>query len=91
MTPQLSANIPMVRSWSIALAMLGLMTVFGPASVQARPSNSVETDYYADRQKTRLVGHTELLCSGGVVRQGRRTSFFTRTSSPCGRAGANPQ
>ena len=81
----------MVRSWPIALAMVGLMAVFGPAPVQALTSKSVETDFFADPQKTRQVGHTELLCSGRFVRQGRTTPFFTRTSSPCGRAGANPR
>ena len=81
----------MMRSWSAVLAMAGMVAVFGPAPVQARTLKSVETDYYADRQKTRQVGHTELLCSGGFVRQGRTTPFFTRTSSPCGPDRASPR
>jgi hypothetical protein len=67
------------------LAALGVaLALAGPAA--ARPGADVTTDYYADAAKTKWVGMTELTCGGGIIRQGRRTAFYTRSSDSCGRA-----
>lgn len=68
----------------LALALLaGAFTLGVPETAQALPSNEVTTTYYSDASKTDVVGERILLCSGGWISWGIKTSYATQYSVSC--------
>ncbi len=65
-------------------AVLASVAVFATAvPAAARPGHDVEVDFFAEPAMTTQVGSQTLSCGGGVTHTGRRTAFYSRSSSPC--------
>ncbi|BAZ40577.1 hypothetical protein NIES4101_65380 [Calothrix sp. NIES-4101] len=53
------------------------------SAVEALPSQEVETTYYSNASKTKVVGGSILSCYGGFKKWGKQTQYKTRFISPC--------
>lgn len=73
------------KAFGVALLML---VAAGPAA--ARSPNDVTTTYFADSAKTKWVGEVELTCGGGIIKFGRTSAFFKRSSDSCAQARMTP-
>ena len=67
---------------TLVLGLATLSMLYGIAAY-ALPSKSVYRTYYSNAQKTHVVGHYTLSCSGAHHSSGKVTNYSNSTSTPC--------
>ncbi len=70
---------------AVLFSLSGLTLLINASSQKAvaLPPNEVTTTYYKTAAKTDAVGEFTLFCDGQRVMEGHRTSYSSRSSSPC--------
>lgn len=67
---------------TVVLATCGLVGMLAPAAI-ALPGSSVDTYYFSNAAKTKVVGHSHLSCQGGFVKSGKVTPHYEAYDTPC--------
>ncbi len=76
-------KLGMTANLLFSLTVFTLLMTTSSQNAVALPANEVTTTYYTTASKTQEVGESTLLCNGQRSMEGRKTSFSSRSSSPC--------
>ena len=73
----------LIQTVKFTIPILICISVMGTQDVNALPSKDVETIYYSDQGKTKIVGGSLLSCFGGKASWGEKTNIKNVFTSSC--------